>query len=36
LKLEVGTRTEAVFRAVSLELLCCSESQLPPRLPRTA
>jgi ATP/maltotriose-dependent transcriptional regulator MalT len=24
LKLEVGTRTEAVFRAVSLELLSCS------------
>ena len=36
LKLEVGTRTEAVFWAVSLELLRCSESQLPPRLPRTA
>jgi DNA-binding CsgD family transcriptional regulator len=26
LKLEVGTRTEAVFRAVSLELLRCSEA----------
>ena len=35
-KLAVNTRTEAVFRAASLGLLCCSESQLPPRLPRTA